>query len=154
MKKNIQQIIIQINLQLEKLIYFANEIKAFSPVSESELNDIEKVKCLDAFLFRFSKIQDLMAEKLFPLFLEYLNDYQRQMPFIEVLLKLEKLNILENITIWQELRTLRNAISHEYSENKQELIMALNTIYQKHFQLIKIFQTIQNYINQKPDLFN
>ena len=77
-----------------------------------------------------------------------------QQIIIQINLQLEKLNILENITIWRELRTLRNTISHEYSENKQELIMALNTIYQKHFQLIKIFQSIENYINQKPDLFN
>ncbi|MBT4451343.1 MAG: hypothetical protein HON46_16030, partial [Gammaproteobacteria bacterium] len=54
------------------------EIKAYD-LSISLFDETEKIKTIDAFIFRFIKLQDFMSEKLFRRLLEAVGEYKDSM---------------------------------------------------------------------------
>jgi hypothetical protein len=85
-------------------------------------SDFEAIKTIDTFIYRFSKIQDYMGEKLFPAVLQELGEYKSAMPFKDVLNKLERLEIISSAMSWMEYREIRNTLTHEYPDNEKEII--------------------------------
>ncbi|MEN4044798.1 hypothetical protein [Sulfurimonas sp. NWX367] len=73
---------------------------------------LEKIGLIDQFLFRFSKLQDSMGEKLFPTALLLLGEDFLNKPFIDMLNRLEKLGLV-NRQEWINLRMIRNDVAHE-----------------------------------------
>ena len=63
--------------------------------------DLEHIGYIDQYLFRFSKLQDSMGEKLFPTMLFLLGEDFSKRPFIDILNRLEKMEkiSLKNIGI-------------------------------------------------------
>ena len=53
------------------------------------------------------------------------------MPFIDILNTLEKLSIIEVAEQWLSLREICNLVTHEYSGNEQEMVDALNELFQQ-----------------------
>ncbi|WP_457636432.1 hypothetical protein [Persephonella sp.] len=92
--KDIKLVLQEIDKHKERLKYVVDKIKSWHELNTEVLNDPEKVETIDAFLFRFSKMQDTMGEKLFPLILEILGEESRNKPFIDILNRLEQLEIL------------------------------------------------------------
>jgi hypothetical protein len=90
----------------EKLIPFNNDsIQNFKP---------EQVSFIDQYIYRFAKIQDLMGNKLFPMILQAIGEDTEKMAFLDVLNRLEKLEVIEDRNIWLDLRKIRDEVSHEY----------------------------------------
>jgi len=79
-----------------------------------DLDDTEVVKTIDSFIYRFTKIQDKMGEKLFPAILNEFQEYKPNMPLIDVLNKLEKFELIDNVDMWIDFRKLRNNLTHDY----------------------------------------
>ncbi|MGC9386856.1 MAG: hypothetical protein ACP5D0_07920 [Hydrogenovibrio sp.] len=102
-------------------------------------DDIEHI---DQFLFRYAKLQDAIGQRLFKTLLNYLEEETEGLPFIDILNKLEKLNLIESVEQWQTLREIRNAISHEYDDNPQLMAHTLNTVFQSKDQLLRIYQNL------------
>ena len=71
-------------------------------------NDPELAETIEAFASRFNRMQDTMAGKLFPLFLQA----QAETPGtqLETLNRMEKLGLLDNVEHWLEARELRNRV--------------------------------------------
>jgi len=86
------------------------------------LDDFDKVKVIDSFIFRFIKIQDLMGNKLFKEVLEALGEYQVSMSMLDVLDRLEQLELLKSAELWMDYRNLRNILTHEYPDNREEVL--------------------------------
>jgi len=83
----------------------------------------EKKAILDAYLKRFSSIQDFMGAKIFALLLEVAGINSNKMS--EVLYYIEKEQIIDSLENWIELREVRNDLEHDYPEDLQE---ALNNL--------------------------
>ncbi len=83
----------------------------------------EKKAILDAYLKRFSSIQDFMGAKIFALLLEVAGINSNKMS--EVLYYVEKEQIIDSLENWIELREVRNELEHDYPEDLQE---ALNNL--------------------------
>jgi hypothetical protein len=83
----------------------------------------EKKAILDAYLKRFSSIQDFMGAKIFALLLEVAGINSNKMS--EVLYYIEKEQIIDSLENWIELREVRNELEHDYPE---ELQGALNNL--------------------------
>jgi len=83
----------------------------------------EKKAILDAYLKRFSSIQDFMGAKIFALLLEVAGINSNKMS--EVLYYIEKEQIIDSLENWIELREVRNELEHDYPEELQE---ALNNL--------------------------
>ena len=54
----------------------------------------EQVRCIDQFIFRFSKLQDAMGAKIFRYILEYLDEDIASMPKRDILNRLERYLII------------------------------------------------------------
>jgi len=116
----------ELNIHFSRLDMILPELISYLPFSEQDFNDIEKIKTIDSFIYRFTKVQDRMGEKFFPLVLAELYEYKSNMAFIDVLNRLEKLELLESSDAWIEYRKLRNTLTHEYPDNEDEIIEAIN----------------------------
>jgi hypothetical protein len=85
--------------------------------------DYMNIRLVNSFLFNFSKLQDKIGAKLLKKVLYELKEIDNiNMPMIDILNILEKLEILEDVGKWDELREIRNSIAHEYPFNIDERI--------------------------------
>ena len=110
-----------------------------------ELSEVQKDK-LDVFIFRFSKLQDLLGEKIFRNYFEF-SGRDSAIPFVNLLSELEKEGIIE-VQKWRELRLLRNAIAHEYPNCEDDLIEAINDILKNVGYLVTIKENLERIVNE------
>jgi len=127
------------------------EIKEF-PLDLTLYNDKEKIKTIDAFIFRFIKLQDFMGEKLFKEILKSIAEYKDNMSLIDVLDKLEKLEIIESASKWIEYRAVRNKLTHEYSTNQNEMIEGISLAVVYFAEIEKMLKKINDYLEFKQRL--
>ncbi|NOQ65141.1 MAG: hypothetical protein GQ582_11580 [Methyloprofundus sp.] len=124
------------------------EMLSFS-IDTSLYDDKEKIKTIDAFIFRFIKLQDFMGDKLFKVLLKAVGEYKDNMALIDCLDKLEKLGLIKAADQWMNYRLIRNKLTHEYSSNQQEMLEGIQ-LAMLYFKEIKhILETINSYIQEK-----
>lgn len=121
----------------------------FNKYSELSANEISY---LDQYLFRFTKLQDTMGSRLFPLFLETLAEPIEKMAFIDVLNRLEKLEIISSKNEWLEMRRLRNDATLEYPQTINDRIEGLNLLFNKLQTVKTILDNCRQSIKQKDYL--
>ncbi len=85
---------------------------------------IEERAVLEAYLKRFSSIQDYLGSRIFPLLLEVRGMGTDKMS--EVLDRIEKEGIIESLDQWLEIREIRNELEHDYPD---ELADALSDMH-------------------------
>ena len=83
----------------------------------------EEKAILDAYLKRFSSIQDFLGAKIFSLLLDVAGINNSKMS--EVLYYIEKEEIIDSLENWIELREVRNELEHDYPEELEEALMDL-----------------------------
>ncbi|MCK4840328.1 MAG: hypothetical protein KAT04_00430 [Methylococcales bacterium] len=120
-----------------------DEIMPLDKVSYSILDELV-VSVIDQMIFRFSKLQDTMGDKIFPSILELNGEKVKQITFIDRLNRLEELELLYKDK-WMALRKDRNEIAHEYSFNQGEVVDSINLIFKRTEDLLKIYDDIYNY---------
>ncbi len=117
-------------------------------IDEHFFQKYENTRIINSFLFNFAKLQDKIGAKLFRDILYELKEIDTiNIPMIDILNYLEKLNIIEHQEDWESLRELRNLLSHEYPFDMQErcenILLALDgysklkTIYKNLLNAIK-----------------
>ena len=79
---------------------------------------------MDAFVSRFGRMQDTIADKLLPRWLQALAE--RPGSQIDTLNRAEQLQVVANVSSWLEARKLRNRLVHEYMEEPGEFAEGLN----------------------------
>ncbi|NTV10928.1 MAG: hypothetical protein HGA47_09170 [Zoogloea sp.] len=84
----------------------------------------ELAERLEAFVSRFGRLQDTVADKLLPRWLQALAE--RPGSQIETLNRAERLGVIEDVTHWLEARQLRNRLVHEYMLDSADFAGALN----------------------------
>jgi len=97
-------------------------VQQYQTLSKDEVQDI------DQYLYRFSKLQDTLGQKIFKLVLNIYEPSDENISFLDLLNKLEKLNFLENTKEWIQLRDKRNKIAHQYDDEPFEMTQAINDI--------------------------
>ena len=100
-------------------------------LSESWLKDYSNQRIVNSFLFNYIKIQDKLGASLFRKLLFSLREINNEnLPMIDILNLLEKLEIIPSAVMWDRLREIRNAIAHEYpleiEERIENIALALN----------------------------
>lgn len=84
----------------------------------------EELGYMELLMSRFSKLQDTLGTKLFPLTLDLMQQRRDNESFLDLLHKLEKLHLLPSTKWWLTIRELQNHIVHDYPENPE--LMAAN----------------------------
>ncbi len=122
----ISQIKAELDIHFKRVDMILPEIKSYMPLNADDFEDIEKIKTIDSFIYRFTKIQDKMGHKFFPAILMELEEYENNMALIDILHKLEKLELIKNSDDWIDYRKLRNNLTHEYPNNEDSICNAIN----------------------------
>lgn len=110
------------------------------------LSNEEKARDIDSFIFRFLKLQDFMGQKLFKQTLELTDDYNDNMSMIDVLDKLEKMELISSSEKWSDYRKMRNKLTHEYPDNQEELIKGIELALRYFPEIENIVIRLQNYL--------
>ena len=84
----------------------------------------EAAERMDAFVSRFGRMQDTIADKLLPRWLQALAE--RPGSQIDNLNRAEQLQVVVSVSSWLEARKLRNRLVHEYMEDAEEFAEGLN----------------------------
>lgn len=137
------------SIHSERMTFAYSKIKNHFPLSLEAYDRLqpEELSFFDQLIFRFAKMQDSMGNKLFPSLLEYLGEDVKGKPFIDLLSKLEELNILSKSSDWILLRETRNIVTHEYPFISEEVIQGLNLLNKHYALLIQIWEQINTYIS-------
>ena len=98
---------------------------------------------LDAFVSRFGRLQDTLADKLLPTLLDAMAE-RRAWP-IENLDRAEKLGWLSSTEDWLVMRKLRNQMVHEYIE---DLVVLHNALTAGHDFVSTLSDTTERLIDQ------
>jgi len=104
----------------------------------------EKRAILDAYLKRFSSIQDFLGTKIFSLLLQIAGINATKMS--EVLSNIEKENIIDSLENWIELREARNELEHDYPEELQDALEDLKYC-------VDSFEKLQSYYFNSLNFF-
>jgi uncharacterized protein with HEPN domain len=103
---------------------------------------------IDQLIYRFSKLQDSMGEKIFPMILLVAGEEVKRKTFIDILNRLEELALIDRID-WLMLREARNEVAHDYSFNQQQVVDGINQVYDVADQLLGVYQQVRGYCVQK-----
>ncbi len=134
-----------------RLNHAYDKISPVLPFTGTKISSLteEEVGHLDQYIFRFSKLQEAIGQKLFKNVLTTLGEDLNNMSFIDIFNRLEQLNILDDYDQWDELRELRNEISHEYDDNYDELAEKLNKALKSKVILEQYMQNILTFLKNK-----
>jgi len=146
---NPEQNIEEINLQIKRIDAILPDIESWLPFKREYLEDTEKIKTIDSFIYRFIKVQDKMGDKLFPAVLQLLEEYKQNMPFIDVLNKLERLELIQSSDEWIEFRNLRNNLTHDYPDNEEEIIDTINLSIDIYKKMIEIYTDMARLVKER-----
>jgi predicted nucleotidyltransferase len=139
------KIINECEKHLQRLKYAQAGLKRLFPLTEESYKNLSQkdIQAIDQFIYRFSKLQDTIGEKLIKLAFSLYEENIEKFTFIDILNRLEKAGILSKKK-WQELRDIRNELSHHYEDDPMESIIVLNKVYEKEKILESIYQNIKN----------
>lgn len=135
---------------VEKINISKSHLSSVLPLSTQrylKLGDVE-TSFIDQLIFRFSKLQDTLGEKIFPFILILSKENVKRKTFIDILNRLEELEVVDKDK-WLRLREIRNNIAHEYSFNLDEVVDSIELIYDVSDELIKIYEDILLFCNDR-----
>lgn len=95
---------------------------------------------VDAFVARFGRLQDTLADKLLPAMLEWLSETPGTA--IDNLARAERLGWIVSLDDWLDVRRQRNRMIHEYVRNPADLAAALRAAERAVPQLVAAADTM------------
>lgn len=150
LQQQLQRTMAECEVHRKRLARAHGKIAALFPASAETLQTLDdaQVDTLDAYLYRFTKLQDVMGQRLFPQTLDLLAENTRGMVLIDQLNRLEQLGALPSAQQWLELRQLRNTLAHEYSDDKDRLAEGINTAFASLQVIDRIYVQIAQYVSR------
>ncbi|CAM3605643.1 hypothetical protein [Halomonas lysinitropha] len=110
----------------------------------------EEAVRLEAFVSRFGRMQDTIADKLIPRWLQSLAE--RTGSQIENLDRAERLGVLESTEEWLVARKLRNQLIHEYMQDPVAFSEALYSARRFSMMLMATYNNLRDYAEQRMSL--
>ena len=138
-----------VNINIKRARADFEEIRSWGNLTPEIFENNEKRRAVDSFIFRFTKIQDLIGEKLFKEILDKVGEFRRNMSFTDILDKAEKLEIIDSADKWSNFRELRNSLSHEYPSNEAEIIKDIKLALDYFMDISRTYENISKYIKSK-----
>lgn len=105
---------------------------------------------LEAFVSRFRRMQDTIADKLLPRWLQAQAENAGSQ--IEVLNRAERLGVVDSVDNWLIARKLRNRLVHEYMEAPQAFSDDLNMAKEFSKMLIGTYNQLWEYSGSRMQL--
>ncbi len=104
-----------------------DHLERIMPLSVEKINNFnyEEISSFALLTERFIKLQDSIGEKVFLHLLTILRERTLGKSFIDLLNKLEQIEILESVSYWDKMRKVRNNLTHEYPNSPEITIQGL-----------------------------
>lgn len=131
--------------------YAYERISSFAPLNKEQIEKLSKedIALIDQLIYRFTKLQDAIGQKLFKSVLLSLDEQISDRAAIDMFNRLEQLGIIEDYEKWKELRELRNELAHEYEEDLNETAEKLNSLLKRKTDLENYFYNIVQYLEER-----
>ncbi len=113
--------------------------------------DNETVATIDQLLFRYNKLQDAMGQRLFPAVLMLGAEWRDEETFLDKLDRLEKLGAIPSAEQWNEIRVIRNRMTHEYPDAPDQNANNLNQVLESISGLKNTLSQIESYAKALAD---
>ena len=122
-----------------------DHLKDTFPLDEQKVVALnqDQLVYLDFLTFRFAKLQDLIGQKVIDEFLISKKEVIDGKTMIDKINKLERIGIISNAQVWEDLREARNHISHEYPDHPERIARYLNKIFDLIPTLLEILELIK-----------
>ncbi len=110
----------------EALVYS----KPILPITQERVTTLSFAEwtALEAICSRFAKLQDILGRKILPTVLNLMTDIPPLSTLIDRLHMLEKIEFLKDTNWWNDLKDLRDAITHDYEEDPDLMVDHINKI--------------------------
>ncbi len=115
--------------------------------AQSLTSDDDLSECVEAFVSRFSRLQDTVGDKLIPQLLKALGE--KPAAVMVNLDTAERLEWIESADDWQAIRQLRNQMVHDYIEDLEVLKSAIQTAQEFVPMLIRVADNLQNELQKR-----
>jgi len=127
-----------------QLLYALNNLSYMFPLTEEKVVNLtqQELILVDFLVYRFSRLQDFMGSNLVDAVLIQLNEFSDNLSMIDKMNKLEKLELIEDAHLWQDMRKLRNQLTHEYPGHPELVAKFLNQAYPLSFELLEILNNL------------
>jgi predicted nucleotidyltransferase len=141
----LEKILKECDKHLQRINEASSDMATFMPLTAAKYENLSKddVQAIDQYLFRFSKLQDSIGEKLFRVLLGRFEENTDRLSFLDIIKKLEKYAAVDIANEWQDLRKIRNQLAHEYEDDAIEMTNIINLIYAKKGVIESIYLTIK-----------
>lgn len=151
LKDKLNETVAICELHHQRMMFAFSSLEKYWPLTEFNYSQISAIELalFDQLIYRFSKLQDSMGARLFKQLLEILEEDVSGLPFIDILFKMEKLNLIDNAKDWITLRQTRNTVSHEYPFYKEAQIEELNLLPQEVEKLSAIWSKLKEYAQKR-----
>lgn len=110
----------------------------------------EEAVQLEAFVSRFGRMQDTLADKLLPRWLQALAEKPGSQ--IETLNRAERLGVVSSVEGWLIARKLRNQLVHEYMEDSYQFAESINIARDSSLMLMDTYNQLHKYADNKMSL--
>ena len=145
--KDIKLVLREVKGHLKYIIYNIGKILE-KGLNEKFLEEKDYIIFLDAFIFRFIKLQSSISEKLFPLVYEYLTGKEyTEATFIDILNTLEKYKVILSAEEWKEIIKLRNEFVHIYPWETELKLKAVELAIEKVKIIEEVIEKVEELIN-------
>lgn len=123
------------------------DARAWTPLTSGMPIEKEMLRILDQIAYRFAKLQDSMGEKILPMILELAQEtVPANATFAEKLNRLERIGAIPSAEEWKKFRFVRNALAHEYPEDPELRVSAINYFMAGAATLSTLYRVVKNYI--------
>ena len=138
----------------KQLIYSWNQLFGNDKVDQSWVDSLvdapDEAVQLEAFVSRYGRMQDSMADKLIPRWLQTLAEQPASQ--IENLNRAERLGVIESTERWLAARKLRNQLIHEYMTDSRLFYEALLSARDASQMLLTSYDSIRSYSIEKSGM--
>ncbi len=139
------------DIHLKRLNYAAKKLDELFPLDKQSYQALKDadITVIDQMVYRFTKLQDTMGRKLFSETLLALGEDYSEQPFLDVLNRLEKLELIPDRQEWFKMREIRNQIAHEYPSETKMVVDALNSLYASIETISKYYTNLKDYLQRR-----
>jgi len=137
--------ILEANVHVERLKEILKALEELYPLSVDRYSNLSLAEknLLDSLAFRFSKLQDLIGSKIFREYLKEVGFVTEGKTFLELLREIENEGIID-IDTWSDFRKMRNLIAHDYPEEVEKKVEAINYLTENAPILIEVVRKIES----------
>ncbi|RUM60544.1 MAG: toxin-antitoxin system antitoxin subunit [Persephonella sp.] len=134
-------------IHIDRLENVLSRLKTIYPLDTLKFRNlsVEELDMLDTLAFRFSKLQDLIGSRIFREYLKEMNYVVEGITFVDILKEIEREGIID-IDTWSEFRKVRNYIAHDYPDELEEKVEAINYLIENTKVLIDVVRKIEGKI--------